>query len=1812
MLVQPAMTGINFKTLFLSTLFFGLASQFSFASPGSIANERKAILIQNWIAAVLNPVIEESGSQTKPLIEISNDVDAPTLKITTPRRNYVIHFVSSVADEFPQQGRPELIVLPRRQIEGHVGVSWSSLQAIQGEILSPTGVSRLELVKKHSDLMRSLFRSDALLHPHIPHPGRTLRLSYTQQETFDQLVGFESERTNSGLWVGLNQPTGSGKTVVVAKYAEELKAHLKGLRIIVVVENRHILRRTIQTFQKILNIAESETLRIFDTSEKESAEERSAALDQRERQSSARDINSNTKLVAITRSSFMSQRQEAYSRIFGNRHVPLFLFFDEAHHLGREGGQFEVITSELVKRFTRSDTAVLASATWWYDDINLVRKYTGGKIATMFATNEQQEDIKSGEGIESLSQALQFESMKSGYASPLWAVDISTHIGDVSIRKILQDSVRRDTDTGKLEVTVHAELLKKISDRTRATRFTGIPDRVLIYVSKTAEADAYAPHFEALLGGKVKVLHSGETSSGSSAISWLNEMNLDEPNDHRYLIVVGMLKEGGDIPQVNGIVLLNNMDTTHSGGLRMLNQIIGRGARVAEDKIGFRLIDGTGASAPLLFNLGEILAVNRGRSNEMQGSNGSRRTQVSQVQVTIDNRTISADSLASEYQNLLGEALSMMDRASDLPINYRVFHSQGFVALVEEFQRRGLHLTGGQSAKRFFLELLDYTRGSKLEPVARQWINRQDWSGVQLLRAAGAYDRKVMRLVFETFYRIAEAAAQKGATTGDAGKVPLNLIHTNFGVKQILLRIDPKVALGPILSQSQIQQFRSNGSLEHFLNVVTHYGRPHDVSIHRVLRNWENSLPGVIRQDVRNLLNLIDWPPSTQIDELSISGDLVRSLIHAVYVVVNSLKEIGMRDVLDFSSASLLQPEKIKNLFELLELGYWEAVHEQQELPSIQEFVQSVEASLSASGEPAAQIPARIGHRRSRGPYITAAAFQYFRRTAISYSISPEDFDLGLGIKEWFLFLGTSLNRSDIRQRFERYINKIQWEAGDGAEIAKTQSGEAAFRLRLALLYLLRSIRQDQSDGSRSGSRSTSSPAVFMLQSSALPLTSEQIHRLLSRMQLTTEVHPPQDFQENQGSTSNISIVTDAEPAVMPAIAQQAVAPEPVAQVPRRALTQAMRDEFADPVRGSRKILLACANKYKINLDHKKALQRFVEKIAMGLAEPQLSLAMREIQKLSVNGLGWQENDGRNFSHATNQNLDGAFFRFFDAIEIIGRYNNEIPHRVTVAISDLHTLSGIQAMFSNLHVDKKESSIQAEAVQLSLRRHAAPGGPQAVVNDFRRNGDLVRELESHGLKYLPELFPFQLQMYQWNPFDANANAKFPLLEDFHEPSMEEFFNVYGKFFATSLAPFEAAYGIDKQDQLLGFLYSHRYLIHQVLNPLLLEFGRMDLLKIYNGIPSEGRSVNEHLRILNFIQSEPTQEIRDYIEGSTTPWDSVSLDRVRLGTVRDLDEMLVAISSELMPSRSPSVVHALEALATLFPHKENAAMLAELLRKFGLDQTLRFTGSEVKYQEMNLKKVLFFLRMLALAWNINQFEAVFDLEQFPRAEPLSKMLELTKFYREFPLQLEVLNEHHKRASLDHLGIDSSMYYGEANLRNSWYLGESILYYVGRLYAVLPGRAVNAPLTALNFLSALLPSQQYIYLKAKIVKDSAKNIESIDFLQVPFSASDLETLDFARDVRKKKAAYAFMRMIGEMDVISNGETNAPNVAKIANLTLFRAIIKYMYFRNMLPLVVDGRVSKKYSEAYLNSIIGPSTVYPSSIPVTCEEALSKGLKI
>lgn len=511
-----------------------------------------------------------------------------TLRIFTPRGRY--SFVIHPGTDVNQLGHrvAKLDVIDENtHIEGNTYLhpNWLTEDALESK----------EHLDKLQGLVRTTFRADEYLHPHISSPNqihdRITRPSFVQRELLARMVeNYDAHRHARGkkdiFRIAQVQPGGMGKTVTLGHYLFQTTVRDAAdgqFLIVVTVQDNDILSSVAEKLQAELHLQANQVVRKYnpDAGEKTDRADGTHA-----------PITEKTRLVVVTRSTLQARQNEFLSAFPGKR---VAIVFDEAHHVGKEEGEYAKFLMAAEKVLTSKDQLVFQSATLWHQDADIIARLVRGNVLGVFLDELEREELITNEkSIPSLSVRQLVRATMMGYLAPFHTVNLSIPRGNMNVRNVLEEYF---IDSQGIEVATQVEqLTSDVSGRLYEKRHPFVFDRGLVYTRRIdrvnkmrdglnrnldeMDAETMSDHKSA-----VHAYHSGRGSMPKGKDWLLNRgifNTVEDKRTHKYLVVDGKFNEGVDAPCINRVVLTKRYNVEQGG--QELIQNITRGTRPAAGK----------------------------------------------------------------------------------------------------------------------------------------------------------------------------------------------------------------------------------------------------------------------------------------------------------------------------------------------------------------------------------------------------------------------------------------------------------------------------------------------------------------------------------------------------------------------------------------------------------------------------------------------------------------------------------------------------------------------------------------------------------------------------------------------------------------------------------------------------------------------------------------------------------------------------------------------------------------------------------------------------------------------------------------------------------------------------------------------------------------------------------------------------------------------------------------------------------------------------------------------------------------------------
>lgn len=458
---------------------------------------------------------------------------------------------------------------------------------------------------------RTMFRADPFLHPHMVPPSYALYpqpavLSEYQEGIVSQMLKLDEQlvrdhKGNGPIKLGLMISVGEGKTLVVPAYHQRVPAKVvkkPGVkaRYVVVVENSAILKQTVESYKRDLNLPEDKILMMF--GDEDEVEFDFGLGKYTVKQGAKRSPPADWDLIVVTRST-LHRRWSTFETAFAQNNAlpadarrPIRVTIDEAHHVGTKGGQFRRLLNDFEQVLTPEDRIVMNSATLEHPNRNIIRDDLKGAVVASRLDAAELARLRQGLDIPFYARTQYLRSIIDGFTNPIEnskALDAKDD-GPDSIRARLRRQM--DADPGLYKIV--ANLI------TQLRPLRSGPDRFFVFEPTQDRADDAAAYLQKFL---TEGLPPPSDDRFRTALAIHTDMSQAEQrrrlrwfraqrefrgvrNNHHIVASVGLFLEGLDVPEINGIVLMRNLES-----LMLMMQIIGRGSRLDAFKTDLALFD---------------------------------------------------------------------------------------------------------------------------------------------------------------------------------------------------------------------------------------------------------------------------------------------------------------------------------------------------------------------------------------------------------------------------------------------------------------------------------------------------------------------------------------------------------------------------------------------------------------------------------------------------------------------------------------------------------------------------------------------------------------------------------------------------------------------------------------------------------------------------------------------------------------------------------------------------------------------------------------------------------------------------------------------------------------------------------------------------------------------------------------------------------------------------------------------------------------------------------------------------------------------
>lgn len=476
----------------------------------------------------------------------------------------------------------------------------------QNDLLVNSSVKVWAADEDAQSYLRTMIRADAFFHPHLIPPSMDLhpqpvQPSEIQAQAIARLMALDREAAEdkatadaSPVELAEVDPTGLGKTVITAGYIKELQKSLwsgKKPKIVVITENLQILRQTVHAFVRDLGLNPGKIFMLFGDNAKLSP-------------ASDFELIVTTRSTAHARLSGIESWIEAENAKPEEARRPFFVMIDEAHHIATEMGQYTDILKAVRAKATREDRILYASATLWPSDIivNIVK----GRVTGSYLKEDELRKLQAGQDLERLARTQYLRATIDGYLNPIDERSLTVIDGDDSTFKRLKKYNGADE-----------ELYDYLAKVIRKVRSPGIRDRYVIFEVNQRRAEDGAGYLQNAMG------NANSEDLERTRVSWFmhSSIPLEEQNRRlrwfkdeeefrgtrdrsKYFNTVSQFLEGVDVRSINGLAVMRNVSA-----LRVLQQLLGRGARLEPFKQSLRVIDVPGVLADYLEDAGDLYEV---------------------------------------------------------------------------------------------------------------------------------------------------------------------------------------------------------------------------------------------------------------------------------------------------------------------------------------------------------------------------------------------------------------------------------------------------------------------------------------------------------------------------------------------------------------------------------------------------------------------------------------------------------------------------------------------------------------------------------------------------------------------------------------------------------------------------------------------------------------------------------------------------------------------------------------------------------------------------------------------------------------------------------------------------------------------------------------------------------------------------------------------------------------------------------------------------------------------------------------------------
>ncbi len=239
----------------------------------------------------------------------------------------------------------------------------------------------------------------------------------------------------------------------------QIKKDGKGAKVLFVVESKLILDGAADTYAREMEL--EKVARVYGAD--------------------ADPIEDDVDMIAITRSGYYSKMDRIHELMTVDPNQPWFIVMDEAHHLGKNDGQFSEILDDLNDHMDHRHLGLTLSATFWHKDSELIRAVLDGRVYGPLLKPDELEQLRAGENLPEISRVQTLRAIQQGYLTALDSLSIVTEINGNSASRYFDPSVGYSKPAGT-----------HISQIIQRKRVQNISDRGAIFFRTTDQADEYA------------------------------------------------------------------------------------------------------------------------------------------------------------------------------------------------------------------------------------------------------------------------------------------------------------------------------------------------------------------------------------------------------------------------------------------------------------------------------------------------------------------------------------------------------------------------------------------------------------------------------------------------------------------------------------------------------------------------------------------------------------------------------------------------------------------------------------------------------------------------------------------------------------------------------------------------------------------------------------------------------------------------------------------------------------------------------------------------------------------------------------------------------------------------------------------------------------------------------------------------------------------------------------------------------------------------------------------------------------------------